>query len=98
MDWEPGKLIFQDKDDVLDYRWNFRDADSPFLQVGENVASYVVTVEAGLTLVSDSNDADSVTVWLTGGTPGRSYDVAVEMTTSQSRTVERSVRFMVQEN
>lgn len=95
--WFSGISIIKDPDSVLDYKWDFNDADSPWLATGDTIASHVVTADTGITVDASTNDDDSVTVWLSGGTAGTAYTVAVKITTNQGRTVERSVLFIAQE-
>lgn len=52
-------------DEVADYRFDW----SAALQDGESIASHAVTAE-GVTVDDSTNDADSVTVWLSGGAEG----------------------------
>lgn len=75
-----------DPDSLLDYSVDW----SQWLADGETIASYNITVESGITLSSDSENDGVVTVWLTGGTAGRRYDVTCQITTSEGRIDERS--------
>ena len=75
--------------DVLDYRFDFAPLTngrgiSDWLQPGEQIASYLVTVEDGLTLDSQElqDAATAVIAWLSGGTPGVGYVVQCEITTT----------------
>ena len=82
----------KDPSAVLDYPFNWNKASSPWLQSGETISSYVITVEAGLTEDSASENAGVVTVWLSGGTAGEIYDVACLINTSNGRTDERTIQ------
>ena len=84
----------KDPDSVLDFPFNWNKADDPWLQSGETISSYDITVESGLTLESASENAGVVTVWLSGGTAGETYDVACLITTSNvpERTDERTIQ------
>lgn len=91
--WYPGLVVSKDPDSSLDWSWEFSD----WLATGDTISSYVVISEAGITKDSDSSDTTSVTVWLSGGTAGESYEVTVRATTSQGRTVDRTVSFSIAE-
>lgn len=93
INWFPGIQVPKDPDSVLDYKWKFDD----WLPTGDTIASRSVTVPSGITKDSDSNDTTSVTVWLSGGTAGNTYGVTVRATTTQGRTVDRTVNFVVAE-
>jgi hypothetical protein len=83
----------KDPDSVLDYEFDW----SSWLASGETISSYVVAADTGITVDSDSNDTDSVTVWLSSGTAGIKYTVGCKIVTSASRTVERSIKIRVKE-
>lgn len=91
VDWYLGLELTKDPDSTLDYVWDF----SNWLASGDTVSTHVVTAEAGITVDDSSNDTDSVTVWLSGGTDGEAYDVAVKITTTQNRIVERTISVAV---
>ena len=84
----------KDPSAVLDFPFNWNKAVDPWLQSGETIDSYVITVASGLTLDAASENAGIVTVWLSGGTAGEVYDVACLITTSNvpERTDERTIR------
>jgi len=80
-DKDPGAL--------LDYRVSWAD----WLADGETIASSVFTAEDGITIAASSNTNEVGTVWLNGGTEGRTYKVTHEVTTSDARVDRR--RFIV---
>lgn len=85
----------KDPNSVLDYKFSW----ASWLATGETIASKTVTVSpTGLTAdsstITDTNT--SVTVWLSGGTAGKTYDVACKIVTSASRTDERTMRIVVE--
>ena len=84
-------IYIKDPDAVLDYAFDW----STWLATGETI-SHVVTVDTGLTKDSDSEADGIVTVWLSGGTAGTSYNVACKIVTT-TRTDERSITVLVQE-
>ncbi|WP_432112857.1 hypothetical protein [Streptomyces sp. S1] len=77
----------KDPQAVLDWAFNW----SRWLSEDESISSATVTVDAGLTKDSQSNDTGTVTVWLSGGTLGVTYKVACRITTNQGRTDERTI-------
>jgi hypothetical protein len=64
---------------------------------GDTVSSHTVTVETGLTKDSDSRALGVVTVWLSGGTKGRTYKVTCRVVTTNGRTDERTVEILVKD-
>ena len=83
----------KDPDASLDYAFDWTD----WLQTGETISSYIITVEPGITKDSDSESLGVVTVWLSGGTAGERHHVSCEITTSLDRTEERSMRLSCRE-
>jgi len=94
-----GKTIPKDPDAVLDYSFNWNDADDPWLAVLEAITSRTVTVAAGLTKDSDSELNGKVSVVLSGGTAGTTYKVSCKITTdaTPARIDERSIYIQVEE-
>ena len=84
--------FLKDPDAILDYKFDW----SEWLEAGEIIAVHAVTVDTGITKVSSSNDDDSVTVWLSGGTAGGSYNVACRITsdTLPARVEDRTIRIL----
>jgi hypothetical protein len=100
----------KDPDAVLDYKFDWQaltngTGTSDWLASGETIAaaSHTITVTpvtaSPLTVDSSSQtDANtSVTVWLSGGLAGTDYKVACEITTSASRTDERTMKIKCRE-
>jgi hypothetical protein len=87
----PIKNFPKDPDAILDFEFDWSD----WLQSGETIASYDITVETGIVNESDSEADGKVTVWLSGGMAGENYIVACEIDSSDSRTDERSMRILV---
>lgn len=90
-----SNIFFKDPDAVLDYKFDWSD----WLASGETISTRTITPETGITVDSDSitDTSTSVTVWLSGGTAGNVYDVACLITTSDSRTDERTMKIRCQE-
>lgn len=85
------KSYIKDPSAVLDYSWDWK--TQGWLQTGESITSYTVTVPSGITKDSDSMHDGVVTAWLSGGTAGEYYVVAclIETDNVPSRVDERSV-------
>ena len=95
MYWRDDLAIDKDPNAVLDYQWSWAD----WLAAGEAIASHTVVAETGITVDSSVADSNAVTVWLSGGTAGESYEVTVRVTTNNvtPRTDDRSVTFVIAE-
>ena len=57
---------------------------SDWLQVGESIASFTITVPVGMTFDSDSFTATTVILRLLTGVDGVSYDILCEIVTNSS--------------
>ena len=82
----------KDPDEVVDYKFDW----STWLGA-DTISSDTLTVDAGLTKDSDSNDTTSVTVWMSGGTAGKAYKVSSKIVTAGGRTAERTIIINVRE-
>lgn len=94
----------KDPNSVLDYKFDWKaltngSGDSDWLQSSETISSKTVTPSSGITVNSSSiTDANtSVTVWLSGGTAGKTYTVTCQIVTSLSRTDERTMTIVVKD-
>lgn len=86
--------VLKDPAAILDYCFDWSDwlaGDS------DTIASHTVTVDAGITLDSDSATTTKVTAWVSGGTGGNSYKLTCRIVTAQARTDERHMILHVQE-
>lgn len=79
---EPGKL---------DYPCDWSD----WLPAGDSIASYEVTAQTGITLVSDERAGAVVVAWLSGGRHGFTYLVRFRITTAAGRIEERTIAVAV---
>ncbi|MCC6389152.1 MAG: hypothetical protein IT167_01020 [Bryobacterales bacterium] len=57
---------------------------------GDAIATSEWTVPAGLTKVNDTHTTKAATVWLSGGTVSQTYTVTNRITSTGSRTDDRS--------
>jgi hypothetical protein len=81
----------KDPSAVLDWNFNWTN----WLASAETISTATVTVGSGLTKDSQSNTTTTVTVWLSGGTLGTTYEVTCRITTNQGRTDERTIGIRV---
>lgn len=86
-----NRVDFQkDADETLDFTvaWTAR--------LGEDsIVTSEFTLPDGLSEVSSSNDTDSATIFVSGGSAGRIYRVVNLITTSGGRTIERTLYVQV---
>ena len=97
-------VYLKDPDAVLDYKFDWKastngSGSSDWLESGETISSRTITADSGITVDSSSitDTSTTVTVWLSGGTAGLDYDVACLITTSASRTDERTITIKCRE-
>lgn len=90
MPTDPSQKV-KDSDAVLDFEFNYEEWLSP----SEVIQSYVIVASPGITVQSDTNTDDKVTVWLSGGTAGVPYTVTCRITTNQARTDDRTMTIRV---
>ncbi len=95
-----GQVFYKDPNAVLDFviDWDGAAADGgPWLATGETISTTTWTVATGITKDSDSKTTTTATIWLSGGTAGTDYTVACKITTSDSRTDERTLLIQVRD-
>ena len=99
------ELVVKDPDETLDYVVDFAPltnersgATSDWLVTGDALASAVVTAATGITVSTSTitDSATSVTVWLSGGTAGTTYNVEVDVTTNAGRVGSRSFNVLIE--
>lgn len=86
-------VYIKDPDAVLDYTSDW----ASWLAGGETISTSTFTADSGITIDSQSNSTTSGTVWLSGGTAGTNYTIRHRITTSASRTDDRSFVIACQE-
>lgn len=97
IDWYKGLAVEKDPEAVLDYAYDFGNhPEKPWLEDGDSLQSHSVVADAGITVDSSAIVGDQVVVWLSGGTPGESYDVTVRAVSAQGRTDDKTVTFNVE--
>ena len=87
---KPEAVDPKDPQAVTDYDFDWTD----WLGT-DTIASHTVTVPSGLTKDSDSEASGVVTFFVSGGTPGKKYDVVCTVTTAGGRTDQRTMRIPV---
>lgn len=83
----------KDPDEVLDYGF----AWTAWLG-GDTITSSTWVVPVGLTKGTDTFDASTTTVWVSGGVSGSAYTVVNRVVTAGGRTAERALRIRVKSN
>lgn len=73
----------QSPSDVLDYTGKWMQ----WLD-GDTISTSAWSTDNGLTLSSESNNTDSATVFISGGSDGNTYKVTNQITTTAGRTKE----------
>lgn len=81
--------------DIQDYQVDFT---SWLTGLSDTALSYVVTVETGITKVSDSRTAGVVTVRLSGGLHENNYKVTVQLTSLAGLVKEVEILIKVRED
>ena len=83
--------LFKSKpSDVLDYKFDWAS------ELGnDTISTSEWSVDAGMTIDSDSNNDNSATVWLSGGVSGSVYNAVNKITTANARTINRSLAIRV---
>jgi len=94
--------IPKDPEAVLDFMFDWAGLEhenwpSNWLQPGEVIVSFNLTVPVGIVEETSSISLDqlAVIVWLSGGTVCESYDVDCQITTNIPRTDSRKMRVKV---
>jgi hypothetical protein len=94
----------KDSNARLDYKFDWAaktngSGDDDWLKDGDTISTFTVTADDGITVddATLTNANTSVTVWLTGGTVGESYDVTNHIVTAAGREDDRTIRIYVRE-
>lgn len=82
----------KDPSDVVDYNMSF----ASLLGSGEAVSTGSATAE-GVTVDSQTISGSTLTVFLSGGTAGKSATITGTITTDQGRTFQRSFYLRIQD-
>lgn len=87
-----GQIFTKDPDAVLDYTVNW----ATWLD-GDTISTSTWTVASGITEDSDSNTTTTATVWLSGGTAGRTYAATNNIVTAAGRENDATITIKVQQ-
>ena len=95
-------MYIKDTAGVLDYKFDWKALSndsglSDWLGSSETISAHAVSADSGITVDSSAlSDANtSVTVWLSGGTLGKTYNIVCRITTNDGRTDERTMQVKV---
>lgn len=94
----PLRWPTKDPDEVLDYQIDWLgDASErgPLYGLDDAIANSLWVVPAGITKESDVFDDGSVTIWLSGGTAGETYELLNRITTDDGRVFDQTVKIKV---
>lgn len=86
--------ILKDPNAVLDYTMSWA---AWLVAAGNDTIASVVSVGDAVTVNSTTNNATTVTIWVSGGTVGVRGSVRVRITTVGGRTDDRTVYFKIKE-
>ena len=85
----------KDPNSSIDYGEDWSDTTyGPWLETGETISSSTWIVPAGLTGGTESNSTTQTSIFLSGGTEGETYTITNRITTSASRTEDRSMKIL----
>ena len=85
-------MFIKDPQAVLDYGFDWSD----WLDTGDTLSASTWTVPTGITKDSDSNTTTTTTIWLSGGTVGKTYKITNRITTVGGRGTDRSLYVKVE--
>lgn len=86
------RWAFKDPDEKLEYTVTFAD------RLGSDTIDTVnTTIPAGITANPILNNATAVTLWLTGGTAGKTYKFNVRITSVGGRIFDESVKLKIKD-
>ncbi len=92
------KWPFKDPDEVLDYRIDWLGTSSdpgPLFGSADIISNSLWVVPAGITSETETNDSGSVTIWLSGGTVGTTYEILNRITTADGRVFDQTVKLAI---
>jgi hypothetical protein len=84
--------VTKDPAAVLDYLFDWSDW---LVGDGDTIASHSVTVPSGITMDSSSRTTTAVTVWISGGVVGQTYEIDCHITTAGGRQDSRKMEIHV---
>jgi hypothetical protein len=87
----------KDPDEKKDYGFTWAGTADTILGTGDTVASSVWVLPVGITQSSPapSNDANTTTIWLSGGTHNQDYTLINRITSTNGRILEAALVIQV---
>ena len=98
MSIEPGQFILKDPDAVLPYTWLWADLLGEGVTISDS--DWIIDGPDSDLVVDDDDVIDSnqnAQVWLSGGTPNKTYTVTNRITASDGRIDDRTISVRVRE-
>lgn len=86
-------IWIKDPDAVLDWSFDW----SRWLDAGETITLATVAATGSVVVDSTVTASPIVTAWVSGGTAGDTDSVTCQITTSDGRTDERTIRLSIRE-
>ena len=86
--------LIHDPNAVLDYTFDWA---TSYLGADTIIASQF-SVDSGIMVESDTFDATSATIWLSGGTPDKRYAVVNHVTTAGGREDDWTIYLLVKDH
>lgn len=87
-----GETVVKAPNDVLDYTFKWK----PWLEKdSDTIAITTVSVDSGITLDSRTNNDDSVTAWISGGSSGCTYKITNQIITNNSTPRTKEAHFFI---
>lgn len=83
----------KDPSAVLDYAIDW----ATWLGATDTISASSWTVPSGITRDSDSSTGTKATIWLSGGTAGKRYEIVNSITTADGRQDHRTIVIVVSE-
>jgi len=84
---EKKKIFEKAPSEKLDYIFDWSD----WLSEGENIVSYMVIPETGITIDNHSQEENRVIVWISEGKLNETYSISCLITTSENRIAQRTM-------
>jgi len=87
-----NKVFSKDPDSKLDYEINW-----VLWLDGDTISESSWEVPSGLTGSDESNTTNSATIFISGGSVGKTYDVVNSIVTTIGREVDRTIKIKIEE-
>jgi hypothetical protein len=96
MAYEKIVFPFKDSDEVLDYvlDWSARLGSDT---IATSEWALAVDPDYALNIDSEEESATTTTIWLSGGTPGQTYEITNHIVTAGGREMEQTAKIRIKE-